>query len=205
MIFHLTKILKLLGNITLIIIILTITFGIVSRYIFSKPFTWTEELATFLMVNLGYISAAIVTVAKKHIVADFLIKRTPQKLQAVVLFLSKFIAISVLAMISISSYKMLTTVSAYRSAALGLPRQIYYLPLFLMPAFMILAILVDILNDIFPGYNIQEIVSQKEEELAIKGELIETKDTNEKIKNFLKDSKELISEDEKNENNQNFK
>ena len=64
LVFYLTKVLRIIGNITLIAIIITITLGIVSRYIFSKPFTWTEELATFLMVNLGYISGAIVTVAK---------------------------------------------------------------------------------------------------------------------------------------------
>jgi len=196
-VFYITKILKFLGNITLIAILLTITLGIVSRYVFSKPFTWTEELATFLMVCLGYISAAIVTVAKKHIVADFLIKRVPQKIQTIMLFLSRFIAISVFAMICLSSYKMLTTPSVYKSAALGLPRQIYYMPLFSMSIFMIFAILVDILNDIFPGYNVQADVNRKEEEMAIKEELIEMNDAKDKINLFLQDSKQSVIEDEK--------
>lgn len=195
LVFYLTRILKFVGNITLIAILLTITFGIISRYIFSKPFTWTEELATFLMVNLGYISGAIVTVAKKHIVADFLIQRAPKKLQTTVLFLSRFIAISVFLMICLSSYRMFTSTSVYRSASLGLPRQIYYIPLFSMSAFMVFAIIVDVLNDIFPGFNIQEIAIKKEEELSIKEELIEAREAKEKIDEFLNDSQKAISKD----------
>jgi TRAP-type C4-dicarboxylate transport system permease small subunit len=198
LVFYLTKILKFIGNITLIAILLTITLGIVSRYIFSKPFTWTEELATFLMVNLGYISGAIVTVAKKHIVADFLVQKAPQKLRTIVVFLSKFIAISVFMMIVLSSYRMFTSTSVYRSAALGLPRQIYYIPLFSMSAFMIFAIIVDILNEIFPGYNIQEMAIKKEEELAIKEELMEAKEVKEKIDVFLNDSQNAILKDKNN-------
>ena len=36
-----------------------------------------KNFTTFLMVNLGYISGTIVTIANKHVVADFLIAKTP--------------------------------------------------------------------------------------------------------------------------------
>ena len=71
------------------------------------------------------------------------------------------------------------------------------MPLFSMSIFMIFAILVDILNDIFPGYNVQADVNRKEEEMAIKEELIEMNDAKDKINLFLQDSKQSVIEDEK--------
>ena len=62
----------------------------------------------------------------------------------------------------------------WTSAVLEIPRKYYYLPVFSMCAFMFAAVSVDILNDIFPGYDIisqenariQEEERQKEQEEA---------------------------------------
>lgn len=163
------KILKFIGNIILVTILLVITAGIVSRYVFGKPFSWTEELATFLMVNLGYISGAIVTIANKHIVADFLISKAPPKAQRAVELLGKLLAISVFLLICISSYPLLAR-TAYRTAALALPRHIFYIPLFSMSIFMAFTVLVDILNSIFPGYEIKEEQAGSSEQDVVDGQ-----------------------------------
>jgi TRAP-type C4-dicarboxylate transport system permease small subunit len=153
-VFYATKILQVIGNIVLAAILLMITAGIISRYIFGQPFSWTEELATFLMVIFGYTSGAIVTVAKKHIVADFLINKAPPKFQRVVAVFGQVLAIAVFLLICIGSYPLLAR-SPYRTAALKLPRHLFYIPVFSLSVFMAFAALVDILNGIFPGYEIK--------------------------------------------------
>lgn len=188
-VFYGNKILRIIGSIVLATILLSISAGIISRYVFGAPFSWTEELATFLMVNLGYISGAIVTIEKKHIVADFLISKASQRLQTAVSFLGKILAIAVFALIFVSSYQLLPK-AAYKTAALGLPRNLFYAPLFSMSAFMIFVVLVDILNDFFPGYNIQEIVVQKEDQLMMEEELKEAREAEKQIDTFMRQSVE---------------
>lgn len=154
-VFYAKKILQAFGNIVLAALLLSISAGIVSRYIFGKPFSWTEELTTFLMVFLCYISGAIVTVDKKHIVADFLVSKAPPKFQKTVEVLGQVLAIAVFLFIAISAYPLLAR-SPYRTAALRLPRHLFFIPAFSLSVFMAFAVLVDILNGIFPGYEIKE-------------------------------------------------
>lgn len=188
-VFRGNKILKVIGSIILATILLTISAGIISRYVFGAPFSWTEELATFLMVNLGYISGAIVTIEKKHIVADFLISKAPPKLQTAVSVLGKILATAVFALICISSYQLLTK-TVYKTASLGLSRNLFYVPLFSMSAFMIFIVLVDLLNAIFPGYEIQEVVVQQEDQLLMEEELKEAQEEEKQIVDFIQQSAE---------------
>lgn len=188
-VFYSNKILRVIGSIILATILLSISAGIVSRYVFGAPFSWTEELATFLMVNLGYIGGAIVTIEKKHIVADFLISKAPPKLQTAVSFLGKLLAIAVFTLICSSSQQLLAR-SAYKTAALGLSRNLFYVPLFSMSAFMIFVVLVDLLNAIFPGYDIQAATVREEDQLLMEEELKEAREEEKQIVDFIQQSAE---------------
>lgn len=55
--------------------LLVATFGLVlsqviSRYVFSNPLTWTEELARFALVWLTFISAGFVMARRLHVTVD---------------------------------------------------------------------------------------------------------------------------------------
>lgn len=183
--FYCSKALRVLGNVILAAILLTITAGIISRYVFGKPFTWTEELSTLLMVSLGYISAVVVTVEKKHIVADFLVANAPPHFKHGVSVFSNVVAICVFVFICVSSSHMLFPKIIYRTPALGIPRSVFYWPIFSTCAFMIFAVVVDILNGIFPGYNVVEIAAKKEAELAIRQGLKEAAESEKAMDEFL--------------------
>ena len=71
-VFWCNKIIGVIGCLVLSAIMLLITAGIISRYFFNSPFSWTEEVTTFLMVYLCYISAALTTVAKNILWRIFL-------------------------------------------------------------------------------------------------------------------------------------
>lgn len=154
--------LRKLGAVVLTIIFLSITAGIISRYVFHRPLSWTEELVCFLMVYLCYISAAITTAEKKHLVADFLIAKAPDSFRKVVNILSKFLMIGFFIVVCISIIKLLPGL-VWKSGVLLIHRKYYYYPVLVSCIIMTLDVMVDILNDIFPGY---DLMKQKKEEAA---------------------------------------
>ena len=168
-VFWCNKIIGFIGCLVLAAIMLIITAGIISRYFFNAPLSWTEEVTTFLMVYLCYISAALTTVAKKHIVADFFIGKAPKKFQKAVSFFSRILMLIFFFVVCISVIKLLPQLS-WTSAVLEIPRTYYYVPVFSMCVFMFFAVTVDILNDMFPGY---DIISQENERIQREGKLLE--------------------------------
>ncbi len=162
-VFWCNKVIGAIGCLVLSAIMLLITAGIISRYFFNAPLSWTEEVTTFLMVYLCYISAALTTVAKKHIVADFFIGKAPEKFQKAVSYFSRILMLVFFAVVCVSVMKLLPQLS-WKSAVLEIPRSYYYFPVFSMCIFMFFAVTVDILNDIFPGY---DIISQENERIQL--------------------------------------
>ena len=157
------KLIQIIGGIVLSAIMLVITAGIISRYAFNKPLTWTEELTTFLMVYLCYLSAALTTVQKKHIVADFFINKAPKGFQKAVSLFSRMLMIVFFTVVCISISKLLPQLT-WRSGVLEIHRKYYYYPVFAMSIYMVYAVIVDILNDFFPGYDIMAKVNKKHAE-----------------------------------------
>ena len=155
--------LRKIGAIVLTIIFLSITVGILSRYLFNKPMSWTEELVCFLMVYLCYISAAITTAEKKHLVADFLIAKAPPLFRKIISVISRLLMILFFAVVCISIVQLLPTL-VWRSGVLLIHRRFYYYPVLVSCIIMTFDVVVDILNDIFPGY---DLIQKKKEEAAL--------------------------------------
>lgn len=183
-VYNCNKVLKVLGNLVLSVIMITITAGIVSRYVFNRPFAWTEELATFMMVNLGFISAAIVTISKKHIVADFFIAKAPEKFRKAVSFFSRILQLVFFTVISFSVYKLLPML-VYKSPALGIPRSAYYIPVVAMCGVMFFVVVVDLLNDFFPGYDLIAEEERKIAEQEKEAEVQEAAEIQKSVESFL--------------------
>lgn len=152
-----------IGAIVLTTIFLSITVGILSRYIINKPLSWTEELVCFLMVYLCYISAAITTAEKKHLVADFLIAKAPPLFRKVISIISRLLMILFFVVVCVSIVELLPTL-VWRSGVLLIHRRFYYYPVLVSCVIMTFDVIVDILNDIFPGY---DLIQQKKEEAAL--------------------------------------
>ncbi|NLN15819.1 MAG: TRAP transporter small permease [Firmicutes bacterium] len=54
---------------------------VILRFVFQRPFMWTEEAARFLYVWLTFLGAAVIMRDNEHITIDFLVKRLPRKVQ----------------------------------------------------------------------------------------------------------------------------
>lgn len=162
LVYWINETMRKIGAGVLTVIFLSITAGILSRYVFNKPLSWTEELVCFLMVYLCYISAAITTAEKKHLVADFLIAKASPKFRNIISILSRILMIIFFVVVCISIMKLLPTL-VWKSGVLLIHRKYYYYPVLASCIIMAFDVVVDILNDIFPGY---DLIKQKKEEKA---------------------------------------
>lgn len=57
------------------ILTLDVTWQVVTRYILKHPSNWTEELATFLMIWVGLLGAAVALHRRAHLGIDYFVGR----------------------------------------------------------------------------------------------------------------------------------
>lgn len=141
-----------LGAIILAVIIVTVTMGIVSRYVFNHAFAWTEEVCAFMLVYLAYTTAPLATISKEHVVADFfksLLSKNFEQFLSVVIRVFEVVFFVVVGISCIHYIPRRT----WASPILRIPRAAYYVPILTGTVVMCFSILMDMLNDLFPGYN----------------------------------------------------
>ncbi|MDO4330429.1 MAG: TRAP transporter small permease [Lachnospiraceae bacterium] len=153
----------------MVAIIMIVSVGIVSRYGLSYSISWIEEICCLLLVWLCYLSASLTTVAKEHVVADFISGSLPANLQRVLKSIIRLGEIAFFAVVTYSVIRLLPKLTNV-SAALKMPRYLYYLPVLIFGAYMALAVIVDMLNDFVPGYDYFGQRREKREQLRLEQE-----------------------------------
>ena len=166
------------------VIIITVTLGIVSRYVFNRPFLWTEEVCTILLVYLAYCSAPMATISQDHIVADFLLKLLPKKLNKVMAIIIRIASIGFFAFLTYSCLKFIPG-KTYRTPALRLPRIVFYIPVLVGAAAIVYSLIVHLLNDFFPGYDFYIQRKQAKEEALRLEEEKENEEAARKVDSFM--------------------
>jgi len=120
-------------------LVLDVLWQVCSRYVFSRPSPWTEELATFLLIWVGLLGAAVAYREHAHLGVDLLPARmAPRGRRAVEMMALTLTALfCVLVLIYGGATLVIRTVSlAQTSPALGLPMGYVYLALPVSGCFM---------------------------------------------------------------------
>ena len=106
-----------------------VLWQVISRYIFSSPSSWTEELARFLLIWISLLGAAYAFRSGMHLALDVL----PQKLEGVAAAWLKTFTIVLVVVFSVAvlvigggSLVQLTWELKQYSAVLGLPMAYVY-------------------------------------------------------------------------------
>ena len=102
--------------------------------------------------------------------------------------LGKLISICVFLLIAVSAYQRFVTAPPTGRPPLG-SATLFYAPLMVMCSVMVFVVVVDILNEIFPGYNIREIAAKKEAELALQEEMRMAEESEKEMDEFLQTAK----------------
>jgi TRAP-type C4-dicarboxylate transport system permease small subunit len=113
----------------MVAMVASVSWQVISRYVFSSPSSWTEEVARFLMIWIGLLGAAYAFRTGVHLGLDIL----PQKLTGRSAEILKQFTVFVVVLFSVTvlvvgggSLVSLTWELRQHSAVLGLPIAIVY-------------------------------------------------------------------------------
>lgn len=111
------------------IMVINVTWQVLSRYVFQSPSSYTDELSRYLLVWLGMLGAAYVAGKNEHLAIDLY----PQKLKGVpkrrlMIFISLVIVAFALPVMVLGGGNLvyITYVLQQKSATLGLPLAYVY-------------------------------------------------------------------------------
>ncbi len=61
--------------VTVAILVLDVLWGVFTRYLLDSPSRWTEEVATFLLVWVSFLGAAVTFDRQEHLGVDYFVKK----------------------------------------------------------------------------------------------------------------------------------
>ena len=124
------KIYVTLAILLMFCLVITVTAGIVARYVFRSPFIWTEELAIMFFVWISFLSAAVAAARKRLLAVDYFVAKIHPSVQAIIGVAANFLAMVFLFMVIIGAVLLLPRM-VHRNIVLNVPRYIFYIPVLL--------------------------------------------------------------------------
>ncbi|MCJ7729514.1 MAG: TRAP transporter small permease [Sedimentisphaerales bacterium] len=126
----LDKTLELLVTVSMGGLVVDVVWQVFTRYVLKNPSSWTEELATFLMIWVGLLGGSVALNRGAHLGIDYLVtKLSPRKALYVTLFVFAVIAVFSLLVMVVGGTQLVhrTLVTKQVSPALGLKMGYVYL------------------------------------------------------------------------------
>ena len=137
----LDRTLEFLVTISMGVLVIDVVWQVITRYLLKNPSSWTEELATFLMIWVGLLGASVALNRGSHLGIDYIVsKMSRRKAMYVSLFvftLIMFFSLSVMVIGGIQLvYRVLITNQV--SPALGLKMGYVYLAIPISGLFLVI-------------------------------------------------------------------
>ncbi len=79
---------------------------VIFRYLLKIPFVWSEEFTRFLFIWIVWLGAALATVAKKHMVIEFIRDSFPNPWPVTIKFLTDLLALFFLTVVVIKGISL---------------------------------------------------------------------------------------------------
>lgn len=139
------KSLRTANIIFLSVMTITIIIQVISRYLFSNSFDWTEELGRLMLVWMTFCGATLIFMKLEHPSIDLFVKLFPSSIRKPLKVVG-FVLIGVFLIYAlVGGVKVLRVSQIVSSVALGFPMTLVYLSFFfnglLMFAFNLMFIL----------------------------------------------------------------
>lgn len=109
------------------VMVVNILMGVFSRFVFHLGIPFTEELGRYLMIWAGYLGCVLALSEGSHIAIKGVIERFSPPVKRTINFISRSIVTAFLAVVVVTSFTHLRTLSIQRSSALEMPMAIPYL------------------------------------------------------------------------------
>lgn len=149
------KFIQIFGNIQLyggvccvLVIIVSVTAGVVSRKAFNAPLSWVEELCTFMFIYLSFFGASVAAMKGKHVSADFLTAKLSKEMQEVLVIVQRVIILVLLAFIFVGAIVLQPKMAGHSSTNLDIPKNFYYLPILFSSFYMFVVYAVELIENV---------------------------------------------------------
>ena len=100
---------------------------VVSRYVFSYPFDWPEELARYLFIWVALLGAALALKRGAHFSIDALVKRLPDRWRLIVPLSIHAILAAFTLVVAVKGFQLAMRVSEQLSSGMEIPMTFPYL------------------------------------------------------------------------------
>lgn len=132
--------------VTLCLVVLSTSLGVLFRYGLDSPLTWSNELGMLSLLWLTFVGAALLYRERGHIAVDMLSQSLPSQAQRT---LSRVLIVLMATSIGIVGWNMLILIPLQHEkviTALDVPRSAYGVPVLWMSLSMVLASIRHLLN-----------------------------------------------------------
>lgn len=139
------KIVIYLCIVMFVMVIVSCSLQVFTRYVINAALPWTEELARFTFVWMSLLGGSICVKHKSHAVVTALVNWLPTGIRSKILLVADVLVLSGAILMIMEGWKMVTATGRQLSPAMYLPMSYVYLSVPLSG----LAISVHKINDIF--------------------------------------------------------
>jgi TRAP-type C4-dicarboxylate transport system permease small subunit len=142
----LEKILRVLASCFFVVMVSSISYQIVLRYVFTKANAWSEELARYSFVWLVMLAGAIGTRRARHMNIDFFLNKLPRPLKIVVEMATRALVLVFFVLFGYKGIELSQMTMLQNSTGLEIPMGYVYVAIPVGAASMILFTLEDTWN-----------------------------------------------------------
>lgn len=132
---------EIVGGILFIIMLIVLTMQIFSRLVLDLPLTWSEALAKFIFIYVGYLAVSIGIKENGHVYIDYFVEKMPRAIQKGLNYVFQFIILIVLLLMAYIGYEMALRKVPVDIVALGISYVYMYSALPLLSLLMIYRLL----------------------------------------------------------------
>ncbi|MCD6472926.1 TRAP transporter small permease [Candidatus Aerophobetes bacterium] len=109
------------------IMIVTTLIGVFNRFVFRFSVSWTNEVATYLLIWMSTVGACIATKRGLHISITFILKKLRKKLRLWIVIISQAMTMIFLIYATIYGFKLCISQMKQYSPVAGIPIGLVYL------------------------------------------------------------------------------
>ncbi|HEV8584278.1 MAG TPA: TRAP transporter small permease [Methylomirabilota bacterium] len=120
------------------VLIVTVFYQVLGRYLFNAPPSWSEELARFLQVWIALLASALCIQQSMHLGVDYLLYAAPPRGRALLVILVHAMVTGFLLLLLVQGVKILDVAAVQTSPAMGINMWYAYLAVPVGAALMLL-------------------------------------------------------------------
>lgn len=135
---HVNKLLYWVTAFLVLLMVINVFTGVIYRYVLNNAIYWTEELARYLMIWMGYLAMSMVIRGEENVSVSFVLNWLPVKARRFIKVLGHLAIGVFLAIVFRESLKYMRILRIQTTPALQLPMAVPYLSVTVGAALMFL-------------------------------------------------------------------